>query len=158
MTRGGYRQGSGRPTGLKNKKTLEREAARKVYEDLVRQNVKPLFDFQLSLARGVSYVYRIDRHGEGSKERVEHVLLESPQEIADALDVIANGDPNGEDGGNGFVYVTTKAPENRAIDSLLDRGIGKATQVLATEDDEGTRLPITGVIIMKDGADLSNKK
>lgn len=118
----------GRPSGRKNNKTIEREAARNLFEQMVRENIRPLFHSQMTIASGITYVYRIDRHGKGSTLRIEHVLLEDPREIADALDIIANHDPNGDEDGNGFYYVTTRAPENRAIDSMLDRSIGKATQ------------------------------
>lgn len=52
----------GRPKGRKDNKTLEREAARKAYEQMVLENLRPLFQKQLLLANGVNYVYRIDRH------------------------------------------------------------------------------------------------
>lgn len=134
--RGGARKGSGMKKGQKTQKTIEKEEARKAYQQLVLQNLRPLFGSQLSLARGVSYVYRIDRHyTKGSPVRVEHVLLEDPREIADALDIIENADPNGTEDGNGFYYVTTKAPENRAIDSLLDRALDKSKQVTDVTSD-----------------------
>jgi hypothetical protein len=66
----------GRPKGRKSNKTLEREAAAKVFGDMVRQTMKPLFHSQLSIAHGVSFVYRIDRHKrKGEPVRIEHVLL-----------------------------------------------------------------------------------
>jgi hypothetical protein len=103
---------------------------------MVLKRVEPLFHSQFLLARGVVYVYRIDRHHrKGEPTRVEHVLLEEPREIADALDIIANSDPNGDDDGNGFYYVMTKPPENKAIDSLLDRALGKAAQMLELPPD-----------------------
>ncbi len=131
--------------GQKTRKTIAREAARAAYQQLVLQNLRPLFSSQMALARGVSYVYRIDRHGKGSSLRIEHVLLEDPREIADALDIIENGDPNGDDEGHGFYYVTTKAPENRAIDSMLDRSIGKPAQPISGDPDNRTPIPIMHV-------------
>lgn len=135
----------GRPKGRKNNATIEKEEARKAYQQLVLQNLRPLFSSQMSLARGVSYVYRIDRHGKGSTLRIEHVLLEDAREIADALDIIENNDPNGDEEGNGFYYVTTKAPENRAIDSMLDRSIGKPAQPLSGDKEN----PLELVTILK---------
>jgi hypothetical protein len=127
---GGARPGSGMKKGQKTRKVLEREAALKAFQEMVMQNTRPLFDWQFSLARGLSYLYRIDRHQrKGEPVRIEHVLLTDPQEIADALDILANGDPNGDDEGNGFYYVTVKPSDNRAIDSMLDRALGKAVQV-----------------------------
>lgn len=91
---GGARKGSGMKKGQKTTKTIEKEEARKAYQQLVLQNMRPLFDSQLALARGIAFVYRIDRHGKGSPLRIEHVLLEDPREISDASDILANGDPN----------------------------------------------------------------
>lgn len=124
---GGRRPGSGMKKGHKTKKVLEREASRKAYEQLVLKNLKPLFYKQLLLAMGQIYVYRRDKHGTGASMRIENVLLENPREIADALDTIANNDPNWSHE-DGYVYVVTKSPENRAIDSMLDRSIGKPMQ------------------------------
>jgi hypothetical protein len=135
----------GRPKNRKNNKTIEREAAREAHQQLVLENLRPLFQKQLLLAMGTTYVYRIDRHGKGSTLRIEHVLLENPREIADALDVLANHDPNGDEEGNGFVYISTKPPENRAIDSLLDRTLGKATQTIGGDKDN----PLEVVNIIK---------
>jgi hypothetical protein len=97
-----------------------------------------LFEAQLTIAKGSVFVYRIVRHRvKGEPTRIEHVLLTDPQEISDAFDTIVNLDPNGDesDNGNDFVYVVTKAPDNRAIDSLIDRVFGKATQKHAGDPD-----------------------
>lgn len=130
----------GRPTGRKNNATIEKEAARKAYEQMVLKNLQPIFRKQLWLAMGKTYVYRIDRHGKGSTLRIEHVLLEHPREIADALDILANHDPNGDEEGNGFYYIVTKDPENRAIDSMLDRSIGKPVQKIGGDKDNPLEL------------------
>lgn len=117
----------GRPKGRKSNKTLEREAVNKAWQQLVLENMRPLFRKQLWLAMGQTYVYRKEKHGTGASMRIEHVLLEEPHEIADALDTIANHDEQDEDA-NGYVYIVTKPPENRAIDSMLDRSLGKPVQ------------------------------
>ncbi len=127
--------------GQKTRKTIEREAARKAYEQLVLKNLEPIFQKQLWLAMGQTYVFRKEKHGTGSSMRIEHVLLESPHEIAEALDIIANHDPQEEDG---FVYITTKQPESRAIDSLLDRSIGKPSQPIS--GDKENPLEVVNII------------
>jgi hypothetical protein len=48
--------------GQKTRKTIEREAAAEAFRQLTLRNVEPLFHSQFSIARGVSYIYRIDRH------------------------------------------------------------------------------------------------
>lgn len=153
MPRGGYRAGSGKKKGSKHKKTLEREAARKAYEQMVLENLRPLFQRQLLLANGVNYVYRIDRHErKGQPVRIEHVLLESPSEIADALDLIMNEDFQ-DPHETGFYYVTTKAPEGRAIDSMLDRSIGKPAQPISGDKDNP--LEVVNIVKYAKGANPS---
>lgn len=149
MALGGKRAGAGRRHGSKNKKTLEREAAAKLYEQMVRENLQPLFRNQLWLASGLKFVYRKEKHGTGASMRIEHVLLENPREIADALDIIANGDFQDDD--EGFVYVTTTPPENRAIDSMLDRALGKAVSKLdVTSGGEKLPTPILANVLPSD--------
>lgn len=133
---GGRRAGSGMKPGQKIRKTIERDAALKAYQQLVLENLKPLFRKQLWLAMGQTYVYRIDKHRtKGEATRIEHVLLDDPREIADALDILANGDSNGGDDGNGFYYIMTKPPENGAIRDMLDRSIGKPAQKISGDKD-----------------------
>lgn len=146
MSHGGKREGAGKKKGSKHKKTLEREAAAKAYDQLVLAQLKPLFRKQLWLAMGQTYVFRKEKHGTGASMRIEHVLLEHPHEVADALDVIANGDENFPSE-NGYVYITTKSPENNAINSMLDRGLGKVTQKLEHGGKDGGPIQIAGVDI-----------
>ncbi len=117
----------GRPPARKNNKTIQCEAAAKAYQQLVLKDLTPLVRKQLWLAMGQTFIYRKERHGTGASMRIEHVLLENPREIADALDTIANSDPQEEDG---FVYITVKSPEHTAIKDMLDRSIGKAIDEL----------------------------
>lgn len=124
----------GRPTGRKNNKTIEREAAFKAYQQMVLEQIAPLFRKQLWLAMGKTYVYRKEKHGTGASMRIEHVLLENPHEIADALDTIANHDAQ-DDEAEGFVYITTTPPDNSAIKDMLDRSIGKPTQKIGGDAD-----------------------
>lgn len=143
MAQGGKRPGAGRKKGTKNAATLEREAVLAVYRQRIMVAADTLFHSQLSIARGTHSVYRIDRHGKGSTLRIEHILLEDPREIADALDILANGDPNGDEEGGGFYYITIKQPENRAIDSMLDRALGKVSQNLEHTGAEGGPITVT---------------
>lgn len=117
---------------------------RQEYEQLALSNLRAIFRKQLLLAMGQTYVYRKDHHGKGAALRIEHVLLDDPHEIADALDVIANGDDNYADN-DGFVYITTKQPEGRSIDSILDRSIGKPSQPISGDKDH----PLEVVNIIK---------
>lgn len=113
----------GRPPGKKNKKTLEKEAALEAFQKRVRNQIDPLFDSQYSLARGVSFLYKIVETGKGEKKKREHVLITDPQEIKDYLD-------NNLDEEDGYYYITTEKPDNNAIRDMLDRTFGKSPQAL----------------------------
>lgn len=138
--KGGKRPGAGMPKGKVTQKVLEREASRKAFQQLVLENLRPLFHKQLWLSMGQTYIYRKEKHGTGASMRIEHVLLENPHEIADALDTIANMDEQDEN--EGFVYIVTKPPENRAIDSMLDRSIGKASDKVEPFGTDGGEIVV----------------
>lgn len=128
MAKGGKRPGAGRPKGSLDTRTLEKKEAEKLFTDRVMKNVDKLFNAQMSIAEGCSYLYRIDQIGEGSKKREEHVLVTDPDEIKQYLD----GETEGA-----YYYITTKTPENKAIDSMLDRVFGKAVTKIAGAGDDG---------------------
>lgn len=136
----------GRPKGRKNDRTLEREASRKAYEQWVLDKLNPLFQAQLLAALGQVFVFRKEHHGTGASKRIEHVQLTEPIEIADALDRIAN-DENGFSTEDGFCYVMAKAPEFRAAEAMLNRGIGTPAQHLELTGKDGGPMAIQGVEI-----------
>lgn len=116
----------GRPKGSKNAETLEREAVAKAVNQRILTHADSIVNAQLALAKGQTYLYRIDETGEGKTKKREHVLVTDPEEIKQVLD---------EAEGNGVVdekyyYITTKDPNNMAIDSLFNRAIGKAADKL----------------------------
>lgn len=134
--RGGVRPGAGRKPGAESETTKIRRKALQEFRDRVSAQVHSLLDAQLNLAKGVSYMYRIDeieKTGSNGKKYIakEHVLVTDPEEIKHALD---DDLVNGED----YYYITTKTPDNKALDSVLDRTFGRATQNIGFgEDDEG---------------------
>jgi len=142
MAAGGYRPGAGRKKGKKLPKTIEREAARTQLQQMVLQRLKPIFEHQYSLVQGISYLYRIDEGPNGGKE---HVIVEDKDEIGDILAQMH--DSNGElvDGvyNDKYYYITVKPPENKAIDSLLDRVFGKSPQALTGEKGGPIEVTIT---------------
>lgn len=118
---GGARPGAGRKKGGMNDRTRERLEALKLFKDRVAQHVNVLFDAQINLARGLAFMYRIDEEENSRGQMVKkHVLVTDPKEIQKALDEgLIDTD---------YYYITTEKPDNRAIDSLLDRGFGKPEQ------------------------------
>ncbi len=122
MAKGGKQPGAGRPPGSLNKSTLERRKVELALQQRILHHADSLLNAQMSLAKGVTHVYRIDEVEEGSKKRREHVLVTDPDEIKALLDEHEGGDGVVEDN---YYYISTKDPSNLALDSLLNRGIGK---------------------------------
>lgn len=131
------------------------EAEHETFQQLVLQNLRPLFDAQLSLAKGVTFVYRVTEGPRGGQS--DPVLLTDPEELHQAIQAIEAGKGKGvivsedeDDEGepvfrHTYYSLTTKAPETRAIDSLIDRAFGKSVQRIAGGD--GGPIQIQGVEI-----------
>lgn len=130
MSRSGKNNKGGRPKGKKSQTTIDREAAIKAFRDRVAKMAQRLFDKQMQLAEGQSFLYKIHTNKKGIKEKAE--LIEDELTIRAYLD----GELN-EAGSDDYYFITTKEPDNRAIDSMLDRTFGKSTQPLAGDKDGG---------------------
>lgn len=102
---------------------------KRVAKERIRQRViqaqDKLINAQLSLAFGNNMLFKIVLDEEGNKKRPE--LVTSPQEIADYL----AGDY--ENSQQEYYFIMTEKPDNKAIDSLLNRAFGKPET--PTEDD-----------------------
>ena len=134
MANGGKRPGAGRKPGSKSAKTLEREKVLAALSQRIMRNVDIIYDSQLSLAQGTQYLFRIDKtyvstgknRGYWKKEKAE--LVTSQEEIRAYLErTVVEGDADDDqDPGASYYYITTEKPENQAIDSMLNRALGKA--------------------------------
>ncbi len=127
-TWGGARQGGGRPMGSKNKSTIEQNLIRDEFKSRILENIQELLTSQLIVAKGANYLYRIDEE-KNSKGRViskKHVIVTCPIEIQNVLDE-CEGTGDFEDN---YYYITTKTPDTKALDSLMDRVFGKSTSSL----------------------------
>lgn len=117
--RGGYRPGAGRPRGSTNALTRKADKKEKTIKERVLKNVDDLVNAQLTLAKGVHYLYEIKMRNIGGRRKPEHILVTDPKRIKKFLD----GELEGE-----YCYITADKPDGRMIDSLLDRAFGKASQ------------------------------
>lgn len=123
---GGKRPNAGKPKGVKHPKTLERQAMIRETQQRVYKSIDNLLNAQFANALGSLMVFRLDttEDPKGNTKTV-HTLLTDPAQIKEVLDgTEGNGGRVGED----FYIITTVQPDNRAIDSLLDRGLGKPAQ------------------------------
>lgn len=121
----------GKPVRKKTSRALEKERSMKVIDRYVKSKLMKLLRAQTIPALGQHFVYRIDEEKD-SKGKVigkKHVLIEDPHEIATALDEMeAGGDHQDEK----YYYVTTKEPDFRAADALLNRSLGKPKETIDT--------------------------
>lgn len=128
--RGGARPGAGRPKGKMEAKTIEKMHIKKAFEDRVAKNADQLFNAQMSVALGCQYLFKRERSGTGKKARWgKFMIVEDPEEILKYLD--------GEfkNSATKYFMLSTEKPDVKAIDSLLDRGFGRAPQNLNIKDD-----------------------
>jgi len=146
MARGGKRKGAGRKRGKKEPATLEKERVLAEVRNKIMKRADRLVDAQTSLGLGQSFLYRIDTitDGKGKTTRSKPMLVESPEEISNYLD----GQYEDED--DRYYYITTKEPNNQAIDSMMNRSFGKPTESVELSGKDGGAIPVDlGVIIKK---------
>lgn len=133
---GGARPGAGRKKGGMNKKTLEKKQVEAAMERRIMGVVDNLLDAQLSLARGTSHLFKKQEYGRGKDKRVEFVQVDNPEEIRDYLNGCFDDDPDA------YYFITTKRPDNKAIDSMMDRVFGRAKQKIVGGDADDQPLTI----------------
>ena len=132
---GGKRIGSGRKKGVVG---LEKTKVMVYIRKRVSKNLDTLLSAQLQLARGCSFLYKAVTKGTGKTSKKERVLVTDKNEISDYLDGKFEGMQD-------YYYVTTEKPDNKAIESLLDRALGKSTSNLDVKSD-GKPIPILSAI------------
>lgn len=144
MAKGGARPGAGRRTGSKNKATLEKQKVQEAFNQRVLAHADDLFNAQFKLAIGSQRVFRIDEIGEGKNKRREHTLVTDATEIKDLLDEHEGG--NGDVDGN-YYYFQTVQPDNRALDSLLNRTLGKPKDSMEITGKDGGPVEVAQIVI-----------
>ena len=127
--------------GKKNKSTIEREKVLELAKDIIAKRTKKLIDTQSMLAIGCIKIFVIHTYYEGSgknrrKMKSKPELITNDREIAMVLDhEFGDGeDPSNEDE---YYFVMTAEPQNVAIESLLNRTFGKATENKNLTIDKG---------------------
>lgn len=163
--RGGKQPGAGRPKGKKNAATLEKEAVLKEYRMKIMQSADVLFQAQMTLARGQTYLYRIDKEeiigprGGKSYRNKKPELVTDQWEIEEYLQgLIEEGDKDDEnDPKAAYYFLTTKDPDNKAIDSMLDRALGKASEKLdITTNGKDLPTPLLNAVFSNNSNPQSN--
>lgn len=137
-THGGKRQGAGKPKGKLSAKTLEKQKVQEAFNQRVLKHADSLFEAQFQLAVGSVRVFQVVETGKGANVKREHVLVTNPKIMKDVLDEI-DGEGGGKVGED-FYFVTAVPPSNQAIDSMLNRTLGKAKESLEHSGEVGVRL------------------
>jgi len=133
------RRNRGRPKGSKDKKTIELKLAKKRLVQRVLRNQNKLLNSQFILAKGCSYLYVIHT----DTDEKGHRIKQKPRLVENQGTIEAYLAGELEDEENDYYYITTDKPDNKALDSLLDRTFGRATQAFANDPEN----PIVPVII-----------
>ena len=123
----------GRPKGAKSLRTLEKERVLEAYRQRVMSNADRLLNAQMSIALGQQFLFRIDKtkvigpKGGISYRNERPVLVTSETEIEDYINGnFVEGDvDDGKDPAASYYYITTKEPENQALEGILNRTFGK---------------------------------
>lgn len=131
-----------RKKGLKALEEITIEEIEKDFKRRVGHSAHKLLNAQMSIALGTQSLYKVIQGvDEKGKPTRKHVLVTDDEEIREYLD-----DPtmmNGED----YYYITTKQPDNNAINSALDRLFGKAsTKIVGANNPDGSEGPIKVIV------------
>ncbi len=122
----------GRPfgTGRKHNKTLEREKVAEEVNQRVFKIAQGLVNAQAAVAKGVQILYRVDSHKTATGKVIEEkpVIVTDPEEINAYIDSLHTGE--GVNDESTYYYITTKEPQNQAVDSLLNRALGKPKETM----------------------------
>jgi len=128
--KGGYAK-----RGKRHKATIEREETIEAAKDLIAGRTMALVNKQLELALGEIKVFCIRYHWEGSGENKKLVgskpeIVRGDEKMNVALDyeLGKNGYSSNPNTKLRYFFVICKEPNLRAIDSILDRTFGKATE------------------------------
>lgn len=118
------------------------EINEKEVEELFKKRValhsSKLLTAMLTAAMGEQFLYKVVHEpGRGDTVKRTHVRITDPEEIQEYLDnpLLVEGDD--------YYYISTKSPDITAINSLLDRMMGRPTSKLVGPDNpDGSEGPI----------------
>jgi len=126
---GGARPGAGMPKGHKTKKTMEAKVAEEYIRKRVLGALPSIMNSQMSLARGCNYLFKLEKIYDSKSGKWVIPKGRQPKIVKDKEEIAKYiaGDFEGKEECD-YYFMTTEKPDNKALDSLLDRTLGKATQ------------------------------
>jgi hypothetical protein len=140
-SKGGKREGAGRKPGGMNKATKEQKIVEQEFKDRVLRSMGIIINSQMNLALGCQYLYKIvtKTDSKGVQHRSKPIMVTDQDEIELYL-AGENKDDNDD-----YYYLTTDKPDNKALDSLIDRVFGKSISKTEITGKDGEQL---GVVIL----------
>jgi len=142
---GGARDNAGRPYGSKNSATKEQKVVQEEFRQRVLKSMDTLITSQMNLAEGVQMLYKISKDDKGKNKKP--VIVTSQYEIESYL-------AGEQEDKSEYYFITTERPDNRALDSLIDRVFGKSTHNIDVQSG-GKPLPL--ITFNKDGSISDNQ-
>jgi hypothetical protein len=123
-------------------KEINEEEIEEVFKKRIALHSNQLLTAMLSAALGQQFLYKVvETIDEKGKLRQKHVQVTDPEEIQMYLDNPLEG--NGRD----YFYITEKQPDINAVNSLLDRFMGRpTTKVVGASNPDGSEGPIKVVV------------
>lgn len=118
---GGARDGAGRPKGKMNQTSIERSEVKKAFQEKVATHAERLFAAQMNIAEGATMLFKVEKDSKGNNKKPE--LVTDQYTVQRFIEECGGYD--GQMDGDTYYFLTTKLPDNRAIDSMLDRAFGK---------------------------------
>lgn len=130
------------PPNLQRSERALKEAIKEINEEEIESTFKKrvalhsnkLLTAMLGAALGEQFLYKVVMAvGDGGKIQRRHVRVTDPEEIQEYLD-----DPLKVEGSD-YYYIATKSPDITAINSLLDRMMGRpTTKVVGPNNPDGS--------------------
>lgn len=123
-------------------KEINEEEIAEVFKKRIALHSNSLLTAMLSAALGQQFLYKVVETIEDSgKVKQKHVQVTDPEEIQQYLDNPL--EVNGRD----YFYITEKQPDINAVNSLLDRFMGRpTTKVVGATNPDGSEGPIKVIV------------
>lgn len=121
----------GRPKGKMTPEKITLKRGKEHFNQRVLQNIDTLFNAQLSLAKGEQHLFVKYHTGEGKDRRAHIDIVTDPETIAEYL--TDYGETLNHNDDDEYYYISTRPANNQAIDSLLNRALGKAPEKIEIE-------------------------
>jgi len=133
----------GRPKGKKTAQSLERDKVMAAYSQRVLHATDAIYNAQMTLALGMSHLFKIEKELVIGPKGVKTYRPRSPQlvtdvdEIKEYLENLVRGNATSDlaDPSTTYYYITTTKPDGRTLNSMIDRVFGRPQQQLSVSGD-----------------------